>query len=150
MNSLELRAILQQQKNKFQNFNTFVLASDQTPGDLKLPVDIIFNLSPEKEHGSHWVSLYIDEESHGRYMDSFGVPIKNESIKKFVKINCKTIECSDLKFQQLKSNVCGKYAALFLFCCYKEMTLDDFKKLFSKNSFLNDLLVNKYLTYLMN
>jgi hypothetical protein len=139
MNTHQLQIFLQ--NHKF--FNAFVVASDKLPENFNLPVGFIINLSNSGEKGSHWVTLYINREGSGYYFDSFGFPPKNKNICTFLHKNCNELEINKLQYQQIGSRVCGKYAAVFLKFCFNHGTSKGFCKLFSKNFFINDMVITK-------
>lgn len=134
MNTLELKTFLQRFKN------TNVVSSNELPENFKLPLGLVINLSKNYEPGSHWVGLFINKNKQGYYMDSFGKP-PIESIKKFIDENCDYFEYNKVRLQQYHSNVCGKYAALFICSCFRDI---NFYHSFNKNPFINDFNVNKF------
>lgn len=145
MNTIELNQFLY----KFPINKIFkgVFASDCLPLNVKLPFACIINLSTSKQIGSHWVSLYIDENHHCEYMDSYGLKPKIKYIIYFIKMHSKTLSINNIQLQHVASNTCGKYAAIFLLYKINGGTLHNFTKLFSKNTFINDLSINNYFKY---
>lgn len=124
-----------------------VFASDCLPSKVKLPFACIINLSSSTQFGSHWVSLYIDENGRCEYMDSYGLKPKVKYIIYFIKIHSKTLSINNIQLQHVASNTCGKYAAIFLLYKINGGTINNFSKLFSKNTFINDLTINNYFKY---
>ena len=69
MNGREISNILRKTYSIFLD----VYASDELPTILARarPLVIVANLDPAPRPGSHWVSIYIDEQT-GEYYDSLG------------------------------------------------------------------------------
>jgi hypothetical protein len=118
-------------------------ACDKLPKSFNLPAGFVINLSRNNEKGSHWVSLFIDKSGNGKYFDSFGLPPRNRLIIRYIREHCTSIEFNRMQLQQINSRVCGKYAAVFLVNCFQEKTLYEFSKYFCKNTFINDLRIEK-------
>ena len=53
-----------------------------------------------------------------------------------------------MQLQHISSNTCGKYVAVFLiYKILKGGSLNIFKKIFNKNTYINDILINKLYNY---
>jgi hypothetical protein len=143
MNTHQLRTFLYHHKEFFHENNFFVGACDKLPKSFNLPAGFVINLSKSHEKGSHWVSLFIDKFGGGKYFDSFGLQPKNRDILRFIKKNCTSIEFNGIQLQQINSRACGKYAAVFLIYCFQKKMLYEFSKYFCKNTFINDILIEK-------
>jgi hypothetical protein len=143
MNTRQLQTYLNLQKQKNSNINAIVLASDQLPKKIEPPIGFIINLQPSSQRGNHWVALFIDEYKNGVYLDSFGLPPTVKTIKKFISENCVYIEIIKKQLQQNHSNVCGKYAAVFLVHRFYGNPVERFIKYFNSNLYLNDMLIER-------
>lgn len=77
--------------------------------NLPLEGNYVLNLDSSEGPGTHWVAVYGDE-----YYDSFGVdPPKILAKKRVINYN---------QTQDLKSNLCGLYACLYIFLRNRNMT----------------------------
>lgn len=97
----------------------------------------ILNLSREGEKGSHWILLYIKDESL-YYYDSLGPKsIQNKSIKLFLKYIVKLFEINNLIIneeseQDPDTNLCGYYVLRTL----KNLVFNEKKKINKKDFIL--------------
>lgn len=135
---------------KIGSKNIYVVPCDLLPEKIDAPAYIIFNTLPLKRkivagesNIGHWTALHISENGAGSYFDSYGYPPTIKSIKLFIQKNCKTISYNKIQLQQLQSDVCGKYSALFLYYLHKNVSMDDFVKYFTHNFVINDILVHR-------
>lgn len=140
MYQFELIAFLNQ---KLGNHLFYVVPSDLLPSRFSLPAGFIVNLSPSNHGGSHWVAIYIDENGHGTYFDSFAMKPRVKTIQLFLRTHCKTLTLNRTQLQSQHSTVCGEYAAMFLLHSFNGLGLRRFLKLFSTNLILNDMLIGK-------
>ncbi len=142
MNTHQLRSFLNHQK--ICERNSFVGPCDKLPKNFNLPAGFVINLSKNHENGSHWISLFIDKLGNGKYFDSFGLQPMNGDILRFIREHCTTLEINRRQLQQINSKVCGKYAVVFLVYCFKQKKmLYEFANCFCKNTFINDLQIEK-------
>ena len=108
----------------------------------------------------HWTCLYRRKNNNIVFFDSYGnepdeaLPYMMEYFRRHGKylfphltsllINSnRIIEYNDKKLQGPKSSTCGRYVALRLIL--KDMSVDEFNSLFTKNMNLNDKLIT-YIT----
>ncbi len=123
--------------------NVYVVPNDMLPKKIKLPIGLVINLSTSKEAGSHWVALTVDEEKKAFYFDSYGLPpITNSSVEKFIHKNSKSFDFNRKQLQQEKSDVCGKYAAMFVLSFFLGNSPQDFVKDFTLNPWQNDKIIS--------
>lgn len=146
MNTIELREFL----SKFQTNHVFkgVFACDMLPKKVSLPAAFIINLSPISEPGIHWVSLYIDENGSGEYFDSYGLKPTNKCILHFIKFHCKICSYNKRQLQHINSIMCGLYSASYIVHKLMKKSLQDFCKMFGKNTYINDIVIEKIFCYL--
>lgn len=96
------------------------------------------------------ITIYRFEKNKGRkasYFDSFGFFPRGYHIADFIKKNCTRFEYNEHHFQQLKSKVCGMYAACFILHMSHDGALKTFIDKFSKRSQLNDIFIEKNYNY---
>ena len=87
---------------------------DQLPAlPEKLPVKMIVNTGASSTKGEHWVAILLKPKSCF-YFDSFGLPILNSELKKFLRKKYKKITFSTLCVQDFRSNKCGEFCINFL------------------------------------
>jgi hypothetical protein len=148
MNSFEINKILESfdgNRNIFEG----VFASDKLPRKRlrKTPSAFIVNLSPSNEIGSHWISIYIDENKHGYYFDSYGLQPNVDDIVKFLEIQCKSYHWSTREIQATNSTVCGAYAVCYIIFRMQSNNnrIRDFQDFFCGNPFINDLCIQRTL-----
>lgn len=133
-NSVELKNIL-----KHIKIFKGVFPCDKIPIIKKFPSVIIVNTDKSNSSGKHWVSLYFKNKNTCEYFDSFGLPINNKYIKKYlIKLNYKKYVYNRIQFQKLNSKLCGYYVVAFVLCKNKNISLkkildDDIDNFIIKN-----------------
>lgn len=134
----------------YQKRNIFkgVFPCDLLPHKFGLPAVFIINLSPHNEPGTHWVAVYIDENDHAYYFDSYGFGIRNNFIKSFLRMHSTklTINCKQL--QHISSTKCGKFCCVFVAIILKDCLISEFLKKFSLNLFVNDIVIDNMYNYI--
>lgn len=148
MNTLELQLFLKRYYP--QPTKIIVCAIDELPRKkLKNHTNygIVVNLSKKSEPGSHWIALFIDRWRHGFYCDSYGFRARSWYLTEFIKKNCRRVEYCGRQLQQIRSNVCGMYAACFIIHMSKGYPYADFIDKFSKNLLINDHFIVKIFNY---
>jgi len=108
----------------------------------------IINLENHDEgDGTHWTALWIEENKHAIYFDSFGIIfpefVHTLNIKKPILYNTQDI-------QDINDGHCGQYSIFFLWFMQnsKKSTIQkfhEFVSLFSKDPHENLKLLKKYL-----
>ena len=104
----------------------------------------IVNLDEYFDIGTHWVALYVNNNSV-TYFDSFWV----EHIPKEIKalINNKNIKTNIFRMQAYDSIMCGYFCIGFIDFMLAGKTLTEFTNLFSSNNFKkNDDIILNYCT----
>lgn len=139
MNTIEITKYV----SPYQRNNIFkgVFACNNLPTHIHLPALMIVNLSKNTESGTHWVSIYVDRFSNGYYFDSFGMPPRNKFIIQYLETHTKTFHFNDKQLQHISSVKCGKYCCVFAISILKYRTIDKFIIKFSKNLFINELVI---------
>lgn len=133
-------ALLERLKN-FKNF-VGVYPKDKIPRLInKSEFGLIINTHPASLPGEHWLAIYC-KNGHGEFYDSFGRAPQHKEILKFLKRNCKHgFTYNKVKFQSYISSTCGLHCVLYLACRFKNVSVEEFRKLFCKKPLINDLLI---------
>lgn len=134
----------------FQKRNIFkgVFPCDRLPRKFNLPAAFIINLSTHYEPGSHWVGLYINENGHAYYFDSFGIDVKNFFIRTFIRLHSKKLTINRKQLQHISSIKCGKFCCVFVSFILKNCPISEFLKKCSLNLFVNDITIENMYNYL--
>ena len=134
-------------RQKFIKDKTFIgcFPFDKLPAfPEKLPAKLIINTGASSTEGEHWVALLLKPKSCF-YFDSFGIPILNHEIHKFLKKKYKKVTFSTLCVQDYRSNKCGEFCIIFLKNVSSKKTYLLFLKRFSDiNLLINDKLLNYF------
>lgn len=135
----------------FQRQNIFkgVFACDSLPNKFSLPAIFVINLSPHTEGGSHWVSVYIAVNRVAYYFDSFGFPVKNIYIARFLKKHAIRTTYNKKQLQHITSNKCGRFCCAFAIAILKNCSISSFMTKFCKNLFINDFVIENMYNYLL-
>ena len=121
-----------------------VYSRDNLPNKIKDGAYVI-NLDEYSDIGTHWVSLYMNNNGV-TYFDSFGVEHIPKEIKK--SIGSKNVIANIFRIQAYDSIMCGYFCTGFIDFVFEGKSLTDFTNLFSPNDFKrND---NTILNYFMN
>lgn len=136
----------------YQRHNIFkgVFPCDSLPNRFSLPAIFVINLSPHYEAGTHWVGVYIASDRQAFYFDSFGLPIKNEYIKRFLKNHSVRVTHNKVQLQHIMSNKCGKYCCVFAITVLKNCSISAFVNKFGYNLFINEFVIENMYNYLSN
>lgn len=134
----------------YQNCKIFkgVFPCDSLPSQFSLPAIFVINLSPHTEAGSHWVTVYITADRSAFYFDSFGLPIKNTYIWRFIKRHASQIIYNKKQLQHIVSNKCGRFCCVFAIAVLKNCPISSFINKFSNNLFVNDIVIENMFNYL--
>lgn len=140
MNSLEILKALQDLPAQTRG----VFPADRIPNRWSRPAAIVANTDDHTKPGKHWVAIYVDENGHGIYFDSYGLPPLISHHYNRLRRNCRTLEWNTKPLQALKSRVCGEYCISFLDCMCRGITLATFCRYFTSNKMKNDTIVARY------
>lgn len=134
----------------YQIFNIFkgVFPCDSLPIKFSLPAIFVINLSPHNEPGSHWVAIYIATNRYAYYFDSFGFPVNNINILRFLKKHSVRIKYNKMQLQHITSNKCGRFCCVFAIAILKKCTIPSFLSKFCKNLYVNDIVIENMYKYL--
>ena len=118
-----------------------VYAFDQTPQIIRFPSSMIINLDPSYLQGSHWVSLCINADGVGFYMDSFGrIPTNIDIIRQY----CTKWRFNNRQIQPISSLLCGEYCLYFIYWWSRGRSGCDILNDFCSDLYYNDQLVNTF------
>ena len=101
---------------------------------------IIINTAPSGANGEHWVAVRMTK-NYCFYFDSFGVPIVNENIQRFVKKYKKAIY-SYKCIQDVRSEKCGQFCIAFINNVDSIKNYKKFLNMFDTKLYLNDFIVH--------
>ena len=79
----------------------------------RLPSSMIVNTDISIKSGDHWLGLILSKNKCF-YFDSFGLPIIDTSIVKYLKPHYKSVTYSDICIQDVESNKCGEFCIAFI------------------------------------
>ena len=132
----------------YQNEPRFngVYSTDNLPDKIK-DGPYVINLDEYSDIGTHWIALYVNNNSV-TYVDSFGVEHIPKEIKKF--INNKNIIANIFRIQAYDSVMCGYFCIRFIDFMLKGNSLTNFSNHFSPNNFKknDDIILNYFLNKL--
>lgn len=80
----------------------------------------------------------------GFYFDSYGLPPPPSvpAIQNFIKKHCSSLDYNRRQLQQLHSDTCGKFAAMFLVSYFRGVSPQQFIYDFTQNLWQNDFTIN--------
>ena len=123
-----------------------VYSRDKLPDKIKDLVYVI-NLDECSNIGTHWIGLYVNNETV-TYFDSFGIEDILKEVKKF--IGNGNIISNIYRIQNYDSIMCGYFCIGSIDYMFKGKSLADYTNLFSPNNFKknDDIILNYFLNKL--
>ena len=117
----------------YQNESRFidVYSRDNLPDKIK-DGGYVINLDEYYDIGTHWIALYVNNETV-TYFDSFGIEYIPKEVKKF--IGNRNIMSNIYRIQNYDSVMCGYFCIGFIDYMFKGKSLTDYTNLFSPNNF---------------
>ena len=107
------------------------------------PRTSIINTMPSNKEGEHWVALVLKKKRCYYYFDSFGLPIMNGNILKFLQ-GYRKVTYSDVCIQSVNSEKCGKFCIAFVKSVRCKQSFSNFLSSFDYvNLANNDILIEK-------
>ena len=111
------------------------------------------NLDDYSDTGTHWVSLYV-QNNNVAYFDSFGAEHIPKEIKAFInRTSCsashnKNITTNIFRIQAYDSIMCGYFCIGFIDFMLAGKTLTEYTNLFSPNNFKknDDIILNYFMS----
>jgi hypothetical protein len=114
------------------------------PFPTKFPKSIIINTDKSTLPGKHWVALVLTEKKC-YYFDSFGMPLIEENIKKYLEPHYQTITYSGMRIQDSSSSYCGPFCVCFVLWVNNQVAFKNFLNHFEEDDlFSNDKKLRKY------
>ena len=114
------------------------------PFPSQFPKSLIVNTDEASKPGKHWVALVLTNKKCF-YFDSFGLPIVDFQILRFLK-GYEKVSYSNTCIQDVKSNKCGEFCIAFLQNVKSKKSYMEFVNKFDVfNLKLNDEIVNYIL-----
>ena len=114
------------------------------PFPSQFPKSLIVNTDEASKPGEHWVALVLTNKKCF-YFDSFGLPIVDFQISRFLK-GYEKVSYSNTCIQDVKSNKCGEFCIAFLQNVKSKKSYMEFVNKFDVfNLKLNDEIVNYIL-----
>ena len=101
------------------------------------PKSMIINTQKSSQPGEHWVALVLTEKKC-YYFDSFGWPIMEENIFRYLEPHYEKIIYSDTRVQDITSIYCGAFCVCFVLWVNDEVAFNNFSNCFKED----DLLIN--------
>jgi len=115
---------------------------DRLPTVIKRrPSGIIVNTDTSNEPGEHWVAIYLCRDGCAEYFDSFGLPPLHKEIIAFLNDHNEGWDYNRVTLQDVSSDTCGIYAALYILKRLNGYSKHEFLSLFTKRVRVNDLAV---------
>lgn len=121
-----------------------VFPADRIPSRWSRPTAIVANTDDHTQPGTHWVAIYVDNNGHGIFFDSYGLPPLVNKHHNRLRRNTTTYQWNTKPLQSIKSRVCGEYCIMFLDYMSRGYSLAAFCRLFSVNKLNNDKIVRRY------
>lgn len=75
----------------------------------KRPRHIIYNTSPSSDPGTHWVSIWLNDDMTAEVMNSLGNQSLHPEVLAFLRRYASRTFCSTVPLQSFVSNACGLY-----------------------------------------
>jgi len=102
-------------KNYLENDTGFIgcFPSNKIPEINSIPCTLIINTAQSGHPGDHWVALHLKEDV-AFYFDSFGFPIIEDDIFKFLKKYYKKVLYNRICIQDFTSIACGLFCIAFV------------------------------------
>ena len=140
MNTLQIDKILQQ-CSITRKYYLGCFPSDAISNCTVFPCTFILNFDPSVLGGSHWISVFVKSPQVMYYFDPLAIPSPPLNIATFLS-KFKYVYRNKFRYQSLTSNICGKYAIVFIYYMSKHLDFNDFIKFLDsvKNC---DQLINK-------
>ena len=111
----------------------------------RLPASLIINTDTSIGNGTHWLALVLRKDQCF-YFDSFGLPIVEEYLLKFLEPHYDIVTYSDVCIQHAESKKCGEFCILFVEHVKSKTTYDKFLSHFNiKNLKENDVIVEHWM-----
>ena len=106
---------------------------------------LIVNTDISMGSGDHWLALVLLEDECF-YFDSFGLPILEEALIKYLEPYYSKVTYSDVCIQHVESNKCGEFCILFVKYVHSKSSYEKFLYRFDHlNIKKNDVIITSLL-----
>ena len=141
MNSREIEELLKFEKNFIGCF-----AYDDLPKfPKKYPAKLIINTGSVSTNGDHWIALTMNTKEC-LYFDSFGLPVINQEIMKWLQGKYESLIYSNICIQHFSSDLCGAFCIAFLENVINSRSYERFiNSFYHVEISLNDKILKSYL-----
>ena len=119
-------------------------AADRISCRVELPAALVLNTDPARKSGEHWVAVYINENGHCTFFDSYGGGPTSEYHRYRLRRLCKRISYSKSQLQSFDSQVCGEYCITFLHHMCRGHNLISCRHLFTRDTRRNDRVAAEF------
>lgn len=113
------------------------------------PVSLVVNTHPHFLPGEHWVAIYLSENNHAEFFDSYGLPPFSsrfpKTIMNFLKKNSDKILFHKLQLQDPASTTCGYHCLFFLHQRCRGLPFHQVLRLYSADPEQNDRMVTSFV-----
>ena len=142
MLSTEINIILKESQSFLGCF-----AIDMLPPFPKLlPASLIVNTDTSGGSGEHWLALILHKDECF-YFDSFGLPILEEQLIRYLEPHYDLVFYSDVCIQHLESINCGKFCIAFIKYVNSKLEYYNFLSCFNQlNLRKNDMIIEYLLS----
>lgn len=110
----------------------------------KFPLFFIINTNTHNLPGEHWKAIYISKQHIGEVFDSLALPI-GLRLQQWMNEFCKKWSFSKLTIQNPLKPSCGGYVLFFIMSRLKHDSMKACLTYFTKDTVVNDLIVNKFI-----
>ena len=141
MNSLEILKVLL----LIPRHSVGVFPADRIVQKWSKPCAFVFNTDDQTKIGTHWVAIYVDDNSRGWYFDSYGQPPLNRHHLRVIRKNCKQLRWNTTQLQSLESANCGHFCVMFLHYLSSFKTMRHFLEIFSADLQENDRISARFV-----
>jgi hypothetical protein len=114
-----------------------VFSADTLPENPRL---LICNTDPSNQPGTHWIAIYVDQNGHGEYFDSFGRK-PSAVFEHYMKENCIDWIFNTKQLQSITSRYCGFYCCFYCMFRCRGYDLTRIVNMFTKDTGFNDSIV---------
>ena len=113
----------------------------------RMPVSLIVNTDISTRSGGHWLALVLREDECF-YFDSFGLPILEQAIIKYLEPYYGKVTYSDVCIQHVQSTKCGEFCILFVKHVHSKSSYETFLSQFNHIDIKkNDVILTSLLRW---
>ena len=117
-------------------------ACDTISRNTLYPCSIVINFDSSMFTGSHWVAVFATSPFQAFYFDSLSMDSPSMPIINYLSA-FKHVYRNKIRFQNLNSNICGKYVVVFIYFMSKYLNFNKFITLLSSHDNA-DYFINEF------